>query len=109
MGEVKGCWVLTYDDMIDTFGTMETASQQVRLEGGEMFAIMAPHGIFGGPANERIHELDPAVRLVIADTVLPWRLDSTNKGRLITIDTTKLVADAIWRIHSTTGSISELL
>lgn len=109
MGDVEGCWVLTYDDIMDTFGTMETADRQVEAEGGEHFAIMAPHGIFGSPANERVRNLDSAVRLVVADTVNPWRLDDTNRDRLHVIDTTKLVADAIWRIHSTTGSISELL
>jgi len=109
MGDVRDCWVLTYDDMMDTFGTMETADRQVEAEGGEMFALMAAHGIFGEPANERVTNLNSSVRLVVADTVKPWRLNEANQARLHVIDTTRLVADAIWRIHSTTGSISELL
>lgn len=108
-GNVKDAWVISYDDMFSTFGTSLRAHNQVVKEGGEMFAIAAPHGIFAGPANEQIREIPPEVRIAVADTIAPWRLAEDNKARIVVVSTTKLVADAIKRIHSKTGSISQLL
>lgn len=108
-GDVEDAWVIGYDDMFATFGTALRAVRQVEKEGGEMFAFAVPHGVFAGNANAQMKEVKPEVRIVVSDTIEPWRLDDENKKRLSIVDTTKLVADAIKRIHSKTGSISQLL
>jgi ribose-phosphate pyrophosphokinase len=108
-GDVAGAWVICYDDMFSTFSTALRAYNQVSKEGGEMFAIAAPHGIFAGEANDQVRMVPPGVRIAVSDTITPWRLDGENRQRLSIVDTTKLVADAIKRIHSKTGSISQLL
>jgi ribose-phosphate pyrophosphokinase len=107
IGDMADADVVAYDDMISTGGTMHKACKTTLESGGRLFAICAAHGLFCGKANEVLADYD--TRLVVADTVEPFRLDAANQGKLHVIDTTKMVADAVMRIHSGTGSISELL
>ena len=107
IGDVAGAEVIAYDDMISTASTMRKACEATKKYGGNVYAICASHGLFCGKANESLVDLD--TKVVIADTVAPWRLNDDNRKKLVMIDTTKMVADAIRKIHSGTGSISELL
>ena len=107
IGDVKDAEVVAFDDMISTFSTMAKSCRAVVESGGNVYAICASHGLFCGKANDHLAELD--TKVVIADTVEPWRLTDANKKKCVVIDTTKMVADAVRRIHSGTGSISELL
>lgn len=107
IGDVDGAKVIAVDDMISTGGTMRNACLAVGPAGGELFAVVATHGLFCGEANKRMNELD--TKIVVCDTVNPWRLSQENKEKVVTISTAKMVADAIERIHYGTGSISELL
>lgn len=107
IGDVEGAQVIAVDDMISTGGTMRNACLAVGPAGGELFAVVATHGLFCGDANKKMNELD--TNIVVCDTVNPWRLSSENKAKVVTISTAKMVADAIERIHYGTGSISELL
>ncbi len=107
VGDVQDADVLAYDDMISTGGTMQKAEDAVIAHGGRMWAICATHGIFCGKASETFSRT--TARLVVTDTVRPFRLDKAVLDRLVIVDTTKMVADAVRRIHLGTGSISELL
>jgi len=107
IGDVEDADVIAYDDMISTGGTMKKACQCVVDSGGRLFAICAAHGLFCGKANAVMEGFD--TRLVVADTMEPFRLTESNRCKVHMIDTTKMVADAIMRIHSGTGSISDLL
>lgn len=107
IGDVKDADVISFDDMISTASTMTKACRSVTDNGGRVYAICASHGLFCGKANDYLAELD--TKVVIADTVEPWRLTDANRKKCVVIDTTKMVADAVRRIHSGTGSISELL
>jgi ribose-phosphate pyrophosphokinase len=108
IGDMEDSVVLVWDDMFSTFGTSSQAYHAARSEGGRVFAIMAPHGLFAGKANNLLHEID--AHICVSDTVSPeGRLDDENFKKVSQISVTKLMADAIWRIHSTTGSISDLL
>jgi ribose-phosphate pyrophosphokinase len=107
IGDVDGADVIAYDDMISTGGTMTKACRTAVDLGGNLFAMCAAHGLFCGKANEVLRDFD--TRFVIADTVEPHRLNEGNRAKVHAIDTTKMVADAVMKIHSGTGSISELL
>lgn len=107
IGDVDGANVVAYDDMISTGSTMTKACRTAVDQGGNLFAICAAHGLFCGKANEVLRDFD--TKFVIADTVEPFRLNEENRAKVHTIDTTKMVADAVMKIHSGTGSISELL
>jgi len=107
IGDVADADVIAYDDMISTAGTMNKACKTTVESGGRLFAICAAHGLFCGKANEVLADFD--TRLVVADTIEPFRLNEANRRKVHVIDTTQMVADAVMRIHSGTGSISELL
>jgi ribose-phosphate pyrophosphokinase len=107
IGDVEDADVIAYDDMISTGGTMRKACQCAIESGARLFAVCAAHGLFCGKANDVLSGFD--TRLVIADTVEPFRLNAENREKVHMLDTTKMVADAIMKIHSGTGSVSELL
>ena len=107
IGNVQGAVLIALDDMISTFGTMKKACDAGINEGGELHAICATHGLFCGAANDSLDGLD--TKVVVADTVTPWRVSDKNLNKIVTVSTSHLVADAIRRIHSGTGSLSDLL
>jgi ribose-phosphate pyrophosphokinase len=107
IGDVADADVIAYDDMISTAGTMNKACKATLESGGRLFAICAAHGLFCGNANSLLAAFDTS--LVVSDTVAPFRLNEANRRKVHVIDTTQMVADAVMRIHSGTGSISELL
>jgi ribose-phosphate pyrophosphokinase len=69
IGEVKGKTAVLVDDMIDTAGTM-VASAEALLEAGakEVYAC-ATHGIFSGPAKERLD--GSSLKKVVVTNTLP--------------------------------------
>lgn len=107
VGDVKGAQTILLDDMVSTAGTATQAGLKVHEFGGKLFAICATHGLFVGKANSKLSQLDCPI--VVADTVDAFRLNEENRKKVHIVDTTKITADAIHRIHTGTGSISELL
>ena len=107
VGDVAGAEVIVLDDMISTAGTMYKAAQAVGKFGGHCFAMCASHGLFVGEANQLLEKFDAWI--VDADTVPPFRLSAANQKKVQVVSTTKMVAEAIRRIHTGTGSISDLL
>src|ERR1700743_1340309 len=54
VGDVKGKTAVLVDDMIDTAGTLTAAAQTVLDEGAARVIACATHGVFSGPAFERL-------------------------------------------------------
>ena len=54
VGEVKGKTAVLVDDMIDTAGTLTAAARTVLEEGAARVIAVATHGVFSGPAYERL-------------------------------------------------------
>lgn len=106
IGDVEDADVIAFDDMISTAGTMIKACKAVTEQKGKLYAVCASHGLFCGKANEYLNDLD--TKLVVADSIKPWRLSPENRAKLHVVDTTKMVAEAIERIHRGSGSISAL-
>ena len=69
VGEVKGKHVVLVDDMISTGGTLVAAAQAVIAAGAESpVTVVASHGLFVGPAAERLSKL-PLARVVVSDSL----------------------------------------
>lgn len=107
IGDVEDADVIAFDDMISTAGTMMKSCKAVLAQKGRVYAVCASHGLFCGKANDYLNSLD--TNIVVADTIKPWRLSPENRAKLHVVDTTKMVAEAINRIHRGSGSISALL
>lgn len=107
IGDVKGKRVILFDDMIASGSTVAKASEAVEAAGGRIYAVCATHGLFTGDAQKK---LSGVKRLVITDTIPPFRLDLAAWGnRLQIVPTARFVARAIRRTHEGGGSISDLL
>ncbi len=99
VGDVEGATVLIMDDLISTGGTLLRAARAARKAGAKRVIALATHGLFMPGAAEMI--ADPAIeRLVVADTVPPFRLDAkAERNKIDTIAAAPLLADAIRRLH----------
>jgi ribose-phosphate pyrophosphokinase len=71
VGEVKGLHALVVDDMVSTAGTVCAAIKAVVDAGARPdVTIAATHGLFVGPALERLAAVAPR-RVVVTDSVPP--------------------------------------
>lgn len=95
IGDVAGRDVVLIDDMISTAGSITEAVRIVRRHGAERVIVAATHGVFCGPAVERLRGCE-AEAIFVTDTI-PQRPDLI--PRLEVVSVAKLLARAIWNIH----------
>ena len=105
IGDVKGKTCILFDDMIDTAGSLCNAAQALVDVGGakEVYAC-ATHGVFSGPAFDRI-EASPIKEVVVHNTI-PLT-GNTPSGKVKALDVAPIFARAIAHIHGGT-SIADL-
>ncbi|VAX36779.1 Ribose-phosphate pyrophosphokinase [hydrothermal vent metagenome] len=107
VGNVTGKRVIILDDMIASGSTIALAADAVKRNQGKVWAACASHGMFVGKPNKNLKGIK---RIVITDTISPFRLDPQKyDGRLFVIPTAMMFARAIRRTHEEGGSISDLL
>ncbi|XP_055388387.1 ribose-phosphate pyrophosphokinase-like [Condylostylus longicornis] len=97
VGNVEGCDVIIVDDMIDTAGTLCEAAHQLRKCGAKRVFAFATHGLFSGPALQRIEE-SVLEEVVVSDSV-PLPAEARKSNRITQMSIAPLIADAIRRIH----------
>lgn len=98
IGDVKGKTVLMFDDMITTGGTVAEASKILKEHGALAIHVAATHGVFAGPAVERLVNA-PIERFVITDTVPVTERLRPLQDRLTVLSVAPLLGQAITRIH----------
>ena len=105
IGDVKGKTCILFDDMIATAGSLCNAAQALVDVGGakEVYAC-ATHGVFSGPAFDRI-EASPIKEVVVHNTI-PLT-GNTPSGKVKALDVAPIFARAIAHIHGGT-SIADL-
>ncbi|MGB3097727.1 MAG: ribose-phosphate pyrophosphokinase [Solirubrobacterales bacterium] len=105
VGDVKGKTAVLVDDMIDTAGTLCAAAETVLDEGAARVIACATHGVFSGPAFERLpYEKSRIERIVVTDT-MPLREGAPDN--ITVLSTAQTLADSIRRIFSD-DSVSEI-
>jgi ribose-phosphate pyrophosphokinase len=105
VGDVKGKTAVLVDDMIDTAGTLRAAASTVLDEGAARVIAAATHGVFSGPAYERLAYEDSGIeRIVVTDTI-PLRPGAPDNITVLT--TAQTLADSIRRIFAD-DSVSEI-
>ena len=98
VGDVKGKKVMMFDDMITTAGTVCEAAKLVRENGAEEVYVAATHGVFAGPALDRLAAAE-LNEIVVTDTIeIPPSVSKKLKN-LTVLSVADLVGEAIRRIH----------
>lgn len=104
VGEVAGRPCVLIDDMIDTAGTICAAAEQLIERGARSVYCAATHGVFSGPAIERL-EKAPLDKVVVTNTlpIAPHK----RIPKIEVLSAAPIIADAIDAVFEDT-SVSEI-
>ena len=103
VGDVEGRTCVLLDDMIDTGGTIAGAVQVLKNAGAGDVIIATTHGVFSGPARERLSEC--GAREIITTDTLPQSTEGWDN--LTVLSVAPLVAKTIHEIFEN-GSVTTL-
>lgn len=97
LGEVEGKTVILIDDMCATAGSLTEAANALKKKGAKVIYAGITHGVFSGPALERI-EKSSLKKILVTDTIA---LDNHKKHpKVKVVSVAALLAEAIKRIHN---------
>jgi ribose-phosphate pyrophosphokinase len=105
IGDVKDRDCIIVDDLIDTGGTLCNAARAVMDNGARRVVACATHGVFSGPALQRIDE-SPLDEVVVTNSIPPSR-DGKRSPKIRYLSIARLLAEAIRRIDAN-DSVSSL-
>jgi ribose-phosphate pyrophosphokinase len=97
IGKVRDKNVLVVDDMIDTGGTIASASKFLKEMGAKSVRLAATHGILSGRAMENI-DIPTIEEIFITDTIAQPSKILDNK-KIVSVSVAPLLATAIRRIQ----------
>jgi ribose-phosphate pyrophosphokinase len=104
VGEVEGKVCVIVDDMIDTAGTICAAAEQLAERGASRVIAATTHGVFSGPALERL-SASPIEKVIVTDTLpLP---DGADPDLIEVLSVAPIIARAIDAVFEDT-SVSEI-
>jgi len=103
VGHVDNCDCIIVDDMIDTAGTLCQAGAELKRRGARRIFAFATHGLFNGPAIDRINASE-FEKVVVCNTV---PLGNKRSDKIDQLSIANLIAKAIYSIHFK-KSISEI-
>ena len=104
VGDVSGRLCVLVDDMIDTAGTIEKATEALMNEGAAGVIVVATHAILSDPAVDRLKNC-PAQEVIVTDT-LPLAADR-HFDKLTQLSIAPLVARAIREVFED-GSVTSM-
>jgi ribose-phosphate pyrophosphokinase len=96
IGDVEGKDVVILDDMISTAGTLVRGAQAIADKGARSIMACATHPVFAADALKKIME-SPIEEVIVTNTVPFEDFDACPKIKVL--DVSKLMAEAIKRIH----------
>ena len=99
VGDVKGKTCILIDDMIDTAGTLCTAAGMLKESGAKDIYAFATHGLFNGPAGDRIN--NSAIKKLIVSDSMPIKEEFRAKlgEKFDTVSLDLLLAEIIRRTY----------
>lgn len=104
VGEVAGRHCVMVDDMIDTAGTIVQGAEVLVANGAARVTAVATHGLFSGPAIDRLKN-SPLHEVVVTDT-LPIPAEK-RIDKIVVLSIASIIADAIRAVFED-ASVSEL-
>ena len=104
VGEVAGRHCVMIDDIIDTAGTIVSGAEVLVANGAERVTAAATHGLFSGPAVDRLKNA-PLAEVVVTNTVpVP---EEKRIDKIVVLSIAKILADAIRAVFED-ASVSEI-
>lgn len=104
IGDVAGKICILNDDMIDTGGSLVAAAATLKAKGATEVYACATHGLFSGPAYERM-ENAPIEEIVVTNAVpVPFEKQT---GKIKVLSLAPLLSKTIENVYSN-GSVSAL-
>lgn len=97
IGEVKGMTAITFDDEIDTGGSLVNTVSALIENGAREVYSCCTHAVFSGPAIERIAK--SSVKEVVVTDTIPVPPEK-RIGKISVISMAPLLGEAIHRIHT---------
>ena len=104
IGDVTGKICILNDDMIDTAGSLVAAAETLKAKGAAQVFACATHGIFSGPAYERI--ANSCIEEVVVTNVIPVPLERQT-GKIKVLSVAPLFAKTIRNVYEN-GSVASL-
>ena len=104
IGDVEGKICILNDDMIDTAGSLVAAAETLKEKGAATVYACATHGIFSGPAYERLE--NSCIEEIVVTNAVPVPQEHQT-GKIHVLSIAPLVAKTIEAVF-TCGSVSSL-
>ncbi|KAH9285566.1 Ribose-phosphate pyrophosphokinase 1 [Echinococcus granulosus] len=98
VGDVKGKVAILVDDMADTCGTICTAADRLTEAGATRIYAICTHGIFSGPAIDRINK--SCFEAVVVTNTIDQKENMKKCPKLYCIDISTVLAESIRRTHN---------
>lgn len=105
IGDVAGKTAVLLDDMVDTAGTLCGAAAKLMEKGAREVHACCSHAVLSGPAIERLQQ--SCIGSLVVTNSIPLRPDAEKCAKIKVLSVSKLLGDAISRIHSE-DSVSSL-
>lgn len=100
VGDVKDKVCVLIDDLVDTSYTITRAAKLLKDEGAKYVYALVTHGVFSGDAINRLNKSD--IDKIITTNSVPQQqnLEVLGKDKLVVLDISRILAEAIRRIHN---------
>lgn len=105
VGDVRGKTAILMDDMVDTAGTLCAGAKTLLENGAKEVHACCSHPVLSGPAIERINNSE--LKTLVVTNSIPLRGDALKCEKIVVLSVSRLLAEAIDRIHNE-DSVSSL-
>lgn len=105
IGDVEGKTAILMDDMVDTAGTLCAGARTLLENGAKEVHACCSHPVLSGPAIERLTNSD--IKSLVVTNSIPLKGEALNCDKIKVLSVSKLLANAISRIHNE-DSVSSL-
>jgi ribose-phosphate pyrophosphokinase len=97
IGDVHNREVIVLDDEIATAGSIVELLKLLRAEGAGQISVACTHGLFTGPAIERLKQ-EPDIAEIVTTNTVPLPPES-RLPNMVVLSVAPLFAEAVHRIH----------
>ncbi len=97
IGDVKGTVAVLLDDMVDTAGTLATASAALASAGAKSILACCTHPVLSGSAIQKIND-SPMEELIVTNSI-PLGPESEKCKKIKVLSVAKLIGEGISRTH----------